>query len=101
MQNLNLPLKYSNGFTTGLLEITNGISIISSINIKQLSNNIILVSFILGFGGLSVLFQILSIISKFNISIKPYILGKLLQACFASIYTLILISNIPFFKFDL
>ena len=43
-------------------------------------------AFVLGFGGFSVLLQVLSIVSKSNISIKPYILGKFLQACFAAIY---------------
>ena len=44
-------------------------------------------SFLLGFGGLSVLFQVFSIISKYNISIKPYFFGKLLQGTLAAFYT--------------
>lgn len=101
LNGLNLPLKFSNAFITGILEITNGINLISTINIKKISINIIMVSFLLGFGGLSILFQILSIISKYQISIKPYIIGKLIQASLSALYTYLLIINIPFFYFDL
>ena len=39
----------------------------------------------IGFGGLSVLLQVLSITSEAKLSIKPYILGKFLQACLSAI----------------
>ena len=86
---------------SGFLEITNGINTISSIACKKLSINIIFTAFLLGFGGISVLLQVLSITSKTDLSIKPYIYGKLLQGIFASIYTYIFISFIPFFNFDI
>ena len=60
-------MDFSNGFFSGVLEVTNGLNIISNINIKHISCNIIISSFILGFGGLSVLLQVYSIISKSNI----------------------------------
>lgn len=101
LNSIGLPIKYSNAFFTGILEITNGINLVSTIKIKKLSISIILIAFLLGFGGLSILFQVLSITSKHKISIKPYIIGKLTQATLAAIYTYILIINIPFFHFDL
>lgn len=85
----------------GFLEITNGINSISSIACKKLSINIILTAFLLGFGGISVLLQVLSITSKTDLSIKPYIYGKILQGILASVYTYIFINVIPFFNFDL
>ena len=86
---------------SGFIEITNGIASISSIACKKLSINIILTSFLLGFGGISVLLQVLSITSKTDLSIKPYILGKLLHGILSSFYTYIFINIIPFFNFDI
>ena len=96
-----IPNTYANGILTGLLELTNGVNIVSNITNKSLSINIILCAFLLGFGGISVTLQILSVISKSKISIKPYIIGKLLQGTLAAIYTYILINNIIFFNLDL
>ena len=45
--------------------------------------------------------QVLSIISKTDLSAKPYILGKILHGIIASIYTYIFIQVIPMFNFDL
>lgn len=86
---------------TGFFEITNGISTISNIACKKLSINILITAFLLGFGGISVLLQVLSITSKSDLSIKPYIYGKLLHGIIAVIYTFILMNLFPFFNFDL
>lgn len=98
---LNLDTSFIQPILTGFLEITNGISSISNIACKKLSINIILSAFLLGFGGISILLQVLSITSKTDLSIKPYIYGKLLHGIFSAIYTYILITFIPFFNFDL
>lgn len=73
----------------------------SSIASKNISTNIIICAFLLGFGGISIALQILSITSKAKISIKPYLIGKFLQGCFAAFYTYIFIYNIPFFNLNL
>lgn len=86
---------------TGFFEITNGISTISNIAYKKLSINILMTAFLLGFGGISVLLQVLSITSKSDLSIKPYIYGKLLHGIIAALYTYILMNVFPFFNFDL
>ena len=86
---------------SGFLEITNGINSISNIACKKLSINIILAAFLLGFGGLSILLQVLSIISKTDLSINPYIYGKLLHGLLAALYTYIFMNIFPFFNFDL
>lgn len=98
---LHIDTSFIYGILTGLLEITNGISSISTICIKQISVNIILTAFLLGFGGLSILLQVLSITSKTDLSIKPYIYGKLLHGLLAAFYTFIAIKAFPFFNFDL
>ena len=89
------------GILTGLLEITNGISSISSVNVKHISVNVIIAAFLLGCGGLSVLLQVLSITSKTDLSIKPYFYGKLLHGTLAAFYTFVAISIFPFFNFNL
>ena len=96
-----IPFSYANGIFTGLLEVTNGICNISNITNKNISTNVIICAFLLGFGGISIMLQILSIVSKVKISIKPYIIGKLLQGIFAALYTYIFIYIIPFFNLNL
>lgn len=76
---------------TGIIELTNGVNLSSSLYESYHLLSILLTSFLLGFGGFSVLLQVYSIISKENISIKPYIIGKLLQGIFSVIFTFILI----------
>lgn len=98
---ININTSFCVPLISGFIEITNGIASISSIACKKLSINIILTSFLLGFGGISVLLQVLSITSKTDLSIKPYILGKLLHGILASFYTYIFINVIPFFNFDI
>ena len=97
----NIDTSFAAPLISGFLEITNGISTISNIACKKLSINIIFTSFLLGLGGISVLLQVLSITSKTDLSINPYILGKLLHGILAAFYTYIFINIFPFFNFDL
>ena len=95
---LGIPAYYATGLISGVFEITNGISKIASIPSKSTSTNIIICAFLLGFGGVCVCLQILSIISKAKISIKPYLIGKLLQGILAAVYTYLFIHFIPIFN---
>lgn len=98
---INIDTSFCLPIISGFLEITNGIASISNIACKKLSINIIFTAFLLGFGGISVMLQVLSIVSKTDLSIKPYILGKLLHGILASFYTYIFINIFPFLNFDL
>ncbi len=98
---LHIPFKLSENFILGIVEITNGIFSISTIPEKKISINIILTAFLLGCGGISILLQVWSITSKTDLSIKPYIIGKILHGLFASLYVFIFIHVFPFFCFDL
>lgn len=98
---LNLNCSFITGLFTGFFEITNGINLIANINVKSISINIIFVSFLLGFGGISIMLQVLSIISKTDLSAKPYVIGKLLHGIIASIYTYLLVTFIPMLNLDL
>ena len=94
-------LDFSTSLISGFLELTNGVMQISSIACKEISINIILCAFLLGFGGISILLQVYSIISKPNISIKSYFIGKLLHGILAALYTYIFITYLPIFNFNL
>lgn len=100
-QLLQIDTSFIQGLLTGFLEITNGISMISSIACKKLSLNIIFTAFLLGFGGISILLQVWSIVSKTDLSIKPYVLGKLLHGILAAFYTYVFMTFFPFWNFDL
>lgn len=94
-------ISFSKGFLSGIIELTNGVMQISSISCKEISINIILCAFLLGFGGISVLLQVFSIISKSDISIRAYFIGKLLHGVLAALYTFIFIYSFPIFNFNL
>ncbi len=97
----NIDSSFATPLISGFLEITNGINSISNISNKKISTNLIFTAFLLGFGGISVLLQVFSITSKSDLSIKPYVYGKLLHGVLAAFYTYIFTSFIPFFNFDL
>lgn len=94
-------IRFPTSIVCGILELTNGIMQITTIPCKQLSINIILSAFLLGFGGFSVLLQVYSIIAKSDISIKAYFIGKVLHGILAAFYTFLLISYFPIFNFNL
>lgn len=76
---------------SGIIELTNGVNLTALLATSNYTVSILLTSFLLGFGGISVLLQVYSIIAKEGISIKPYFYGKLLQGLFSIIFTFILI----------
>lgn len=87
---IGIPESYSLALIYGLFEISNGMNLIKNIIAYNNIVSLIVSSFILGFGGISILFQIYSLIYKEHISVKPYICGKLLQACFSVILTCVI-----------
>ncbi len=98
---LHIPTDFARPILSGIIELTNGVNLVSNVNIKAISINIVICAFLLGFGGFSVLLQVLSIISKSHISIRKYFIGKLLQGVFATCYTLLALEFIPIFQFNL
>lgn len=97
---LNINTGFSSAILSGIIELTNGVSIVSGIANKAISTNIIICAFLLGFGGLSVMLQVLSITSKSDLSIKKYVFGKVLQGIIAACYTFILLNTIPTLGFN-
>lgn len=97
----HIPYDISKSFISGIIELTNGVSLAANIHSKNISTNIILSAFLLGFGGFSILLQVLSIINKHGLSIKTYLLGKIMQGLVAALYTSLLVKNTSIFNLDI
>lgn len=76
----------------GALEVTQG-CISASYNFSLV--NILLASAICAFGGLCVIFQIKAICSEQKISVKPFIISRLINIAFNLFYTFLLLFAIP------
>ena len=98
---IGIPVELVKPVLSGIIELTNGVNLVTGTPIKAISINIVLCAFLLGFGGFSVLLQVFSIVSKNGLSIKKYAFGKLLQGIFAAFYTLLALQFIPFLQFNL
>lgn len=77
-------------FIYSLFEITGGLNALSHINTDE-TLKISLMSFFLSFSGLSVMSQVSSFVIPAGLSMKPYILGKLLQGTLSFYITKILL----------
>jgi len=86
----NIDSNLINSFWEGFIEITNGIKNISALDINDLKIKVLASSFILGFGGISVLLQVVGITSKKKLYCRKYFAGKILQGSFAFLYTYLL-----------
>lgn len=93
--NINLNDKILNGFIFGLLEMTNGIKILSQNGLDMQS--IICIIFIVSFGGFCIQLQSINFIQKTDINIFLYIIAKLFHAIISCIYGILLY---PFFNFE-
>lgn len=73
------------GFISGILEMTNGAWLLSQ-SADPLHLRLTLASFLVSFGGLSILGQTLGVLSSVPINKKDYLKGKLLNALFSSLF---------------
>ena len=73
------------GLCSGILEMTNGAYFLSQ-SADDLHLRLTLVSFLVSFGGLSILGQTFGVLSAVPISKKGYIKGKLCNALFSSLF---------------
>lgn len=91
LEKLGIPEYFSKSLFSGMIELTNGVKSSSDFFSTNSVSSILLTSFLLGFGGCSVLLQVFSIITKEGISIKPYFYGKFLQGILSVLITWLLI----------
>lgn len=74
-------------FISGLFEISNGVKMISLLNISNMIKTII-ITFIISFGGLAIHLQVFGIVS-YKVKYKIYFLARLLHGLIASILVLL------------
>lgn len=87
---LALPIDLALPLITGLFEITIGAQMISGLSHDGMLSKAIIVSFILGFNGLSVQAQVASIIANTDIRFTPYFISRILHGLIASMLTILL-----------
>ncbi|HWR60033.1 MAG TPA: sporulation integral membrane protein YlbJ [Clostridia bacterium] len=75
----------------GFLEVTNGVKECAAMQVP-LIHKVVMTSFMIGFGGLSVNAQVMSIISETDLRFDIYFLFKLLQGFAAAVYSYIILS---------
>lgn len=85
-----LPIDMALPFISGLFEITIGANMISQLTTDTILQQAILISFILGFNGLSIHAQVASILSKTDIRYFPYFIARVIHGGIAVILTLLL-----------
>lgn len=85
---LGLELHFVRAFFTGLMELGCGIG--SMEGLAATPANLALASFILGWGGISVHFQTLAVISGTDIKGVRHFAGRLLSGCISAAITLLL-----------
>ncbi|TMN23477.1 sporulation integral membrane protein YlbJ [Lentibacillus cibarius] len=83
----SIPVELALPMLSGLFEITLGTNLISQSDAANLLEKIIVVSFILGFNGLSVQAQVASIIAPSDIRFAPYFFARILHGLFAAVLT--------------
>ena len=85
---LNLP-SLPQAILAGILEMTQGVKLISALEISELLK-VIIITMILSFGGFSVHMQVLGIISDAKIKYKPFLLARVLHAILSGGFAFIL-----------
>ncbi|MHB1392031.1 MAG: sporulation integral membrane protein YlbJ [Clostridia bacterium] len=78
-------------FLIGFMEVTNGAKECASLQVPLIYKTI-MVSFMIGFGGLSVNAQVMSIIAETDLKFSIYLVFKLVQGIIAALYSFILIT---------
>lgn len=87
----------NNAFTplfTGIMELTGGTKSISASPLS-LTGKLVMSAFVVGFAGICVHLQVMAIVTKHGLSLKPYIIGKLLHGLLSALYTLIYFKIFP------
>lgn len=84
-------------FISALLEFSSGVEKITASSMPLLEK-ITASAAIIGFAGVSVHLQVLGIVSKYQLSLKPYLVGKALQAVLSACLSIALLKIIPYEK---
>lgn len=77
------------GIFAGIIELTNGCYIISNLNI-DLVYKILIINFLIGWGGFSINSQAISFISQTDLNIGIYMISKIFHGMLSTFYTYIM-----------
>lgn len=98
MSGLVTSLLPSDGLVKALVcaaaELTSGTKIISELSVP-LCCRLIMSAFTVGFAGLCVHLQVISICAGRGLSLKPYIIGKFLHGALSALYVLLILQFVP------
>ena len=88
---LNLNPFY-NTILNGILEITNGLKLLSNLSISKIKAAT-LATFFISFGGFSIHMQVMSILNKYKLNYCIYLISRILHASISSLITFIILIN--------
>src|SRR5690625_677016 len=91
---LQLPSEIIQPLSTGLFEISIGTEMIAALHNIPIIMQLAVISFLLGFNGISIQAQVASIIANTDIQFHPYFFARILHATTAAALT---VSLFPFF----
>ena len=89
---LGLDPVWAQKLLTGLIELSSGVSALQD---AAMSGSLAMAAFMLGWAGLSVHCQVLSFIGGSGLSVKTYILGKLLHGILSAVFVSALSRLLP------
>ena len=75
LTDFGINFEFTKPILAGIIELTNGLKLVSETAIVNYNLSIIISAFLLGFGGISILLQVSSIVAKTDLSIKKYVIG--------------------------
>lgn len=85
---------YCKAVIASMLEFVSGIGRISYLD-AGMSEKLLLSAAVCAFAGISVHLQVMGVVAKSKLSLKPYIIGKFLHSAFAVLYTFIFLKLFP------
>lgn len=78
----------------GILEMTGGVNAVSRLHL-DLTQKLMLSAFMVGFAGFCVHLQVISTVSRYNLSLFPYFFGKFLHGILSVIYIYLFMKLLP------
>ncbi|MDY3928942.1 MAG: hypothetical protein SOZ34_06215 [Clostridia bacterium] len=78
---------------SGIMEFASGLNRISALD-ASLFGKLVISAWICAFAGVSVHLQVMGVTAKSGLSLKPYIIGKIMHGFFACVYTYIALKLI-------
>ena len=86
---LHISTDLSGALIAGIFEITLGNQLVSK-SAADLLDKVVIASFILAFGGLSIQAQVASILADTDIRFKPFFIARILQGIYSSMFAFLL-----------